>query len=66
MNDSMLLAQGFRCYKQLRVVDDMNDLGSYELQFVDALNSSRLRMIWMIFGREAWLLLKKGYLIACN
>ena len=52
MNDSMLLAQGFRCYKQLRVVDDMNDLGSCELQFVDALNNSNLRMIWMIFGYE--------------
>ena len=32
MNDFMLLAWGFRCYEQLRVMDDMNDLGSCELR----------------------------------
>ena len=52
MNDSMLSAQGSRCYEQLRVVDDMNNLGSYELWSLDALNNSRLRMIWTIFCRE--------------
>ena len=30
----------------------MNDLGSYELRSLDALNNSSLRMIWMIFGHE--------------
>ena len=52
MNDSMLSAQGSRCYEQLRVVEDMNDLGSYELRSLDSLNNSRQRMIWTIFGRE--------------
>ena len=45
MNDFMLSAQGSRCYEQLRVVDDMNDLGSREVRSLDALNNSRLRMI---------------------
>ena len=36
------LAQGFGCYEQLKVVDDMNDLGSHELRPLDAMNSSRL------------------------
>ena len=45
MNDFMLSAQGSRCYEQLRVVDDMNGLGSYGLRSLDALNSSKLRMI---------------------
>ena len=45
MNDFMLSAQGSRCYEQLRVVDDMNSLGSYGLRSLDALNSSKLRMI---------------------
>ena len=52
MNDFMLSAQGSRCYEQLRVVDDINDLGSYELQSLDSLNNSRLRIIWTIFGRK--------------
>ena len=52
MNDSMLLAQGSRCYKQLRVMDDMNDLGSLELRSIDVLYISRLRMIRTIFGCE--------------
>ena len=56
MNDFMLLAQGFRYYEQLRVVDDMNDLGSRELQSLDALNSSRLRMTWIIFVYEPMML----------
>ena len=45
MNDSMFSDQGSRCYEQLRVMDDMNDLGSLELQSLDVLNISRLRMI---------------------
>ena len=52
MNDSMLSAQGSKCYEQLRVMDDMSDLGSRMLQSLDALNSSRLRMIWTIFCHE--------------
>ena len=39
MNDSMLSAQGSRCYEQLRVVDDMNDLESHELRPLDAMNN---------------------------
>ena len=56
MNDSMFSDQGSRCYEQLRVMDDMNDLGSLELQSLDVLNISRLRMIWMIFCREPMML----------
>ena len=33
-------------------MDDMNDLGSCELRSLDALNNSRLRMVWMIFYHE--------------
>ena len=37
--------QSFRCYKELRVVDDMNDSGSYELKPLDLMNCLEL---WMI------------------
>ena len=39
MNDSMWWAQGSRCYEQLKVVNDMNNLGSRELSPLDAMNS---------------------------
>ena len=29
MNNSRLWAQGFRCYEQLRIVDDMNESKSW-------------------------------------
>ena len=45
MNDSLLSTQGSRSYEELTVVDYMNDLGSRDLQTLDVLNSSRLRMI---------------------
>ena len=45
MKDSGSLAQGSRRYEQLRVVNDMNHLGSHELRPIDAMNHSRL---WMI------------------
>ena len=45
MIDFMLSAQGFRYYEQLRVVDDMNDLGSREFKRLDDMNNSGLRMI---------------------
>ena len=31
------LAQGSRCYEQLKVVDDLNDLGSCELRPLDGM-----------------------------
>ena len=37
-------AQGCRCFEQLNIMDDMNDLGSRELRP----SSSGLYMIWMI------------------
>ena len=37
-----LLDHGFRCYEQLRVMDDMNESGSYEFGPLDHTNSSRL------------------------
>ena len=33
-------------------MDDMNDLESYELRPLDAINNSGLWMIWLILGRE--------------
>ena len=35
-------AQGSRSYEQLRVVDDMDDLGSSELRSLNAMNCSGL------------------------
>ena len=46
------LAQGSRCYEQLTIEVDMNDLVCHDLWPPDAINSSRLRMISMILGRE--------------
>ena len=33
-----LWAQGSKWYEQLKVVDDMNDLGSHELKPLDVIN----------------------------
>ena len=44
--------QSSRFYKELKVMDDMNDSGSHELKPLDAMNYSRLRMIWMILHDE--------------
>ena len=45
MNKSRSRAQGSRCYEQIRVADDMNDLGSHKLRDIDAMNNSWLKMI---------------------
>ena len=37
---------------QFRVMDDMNDLGSYEPKLLDAMNNLGLRIISMILGHE--------------
>ena len=50
-NESGLWAQGSRCYEQLKVIDDMNDLGS-ELKALNAMKSSRLWMTWATPGCE--------------
>ena len=52
MSYSRSWAYNFGCYEELKVLDDMNDLGFHELNPLDAMNNLRLRMIWMIFGRE--------------
>ena len=52
MNDFKSWTQGFKCYEKLRVVDDMNNLGSCELRPLDAMNNLGIRMIWMILGHE--------------
>ena len=52
VNDSRLWAQGSRCYEQLKVVDDMDNLGCCELKPQDAINNSWLRMILMNLGHE--------------
>ena len=38
-------AQGYRSYEHLKVVLDMNDLGSHELRLLDAMNRLGL---WML------------------
>ena len=45
-------AQGSRCYKQLMVVDDMNDPGSRELSPLNTMNNLRHWAIWTILGWE--------------
>ena len=45
-------AQSSRCYVQLNIVDDMNDLGSCELRPLDTMNNSNLLMLWMILCHE--------------
>ena len=45
-------AQGSGWYEQLKVVNDMNDLGSRELKPLDVMNNSGLWMIWKILGHE--------------
>ena len=32
--------EGFRCYEHVRVMDDMNNLGSRELKAIDDMNDS--------------------------
>ena len=39
------MSSSYRCYEQLNFVDDMNDLESYELRPLDAINNLGL---WMI------------------
>ena len=33
-------------------MDDMNELGSHELKYLDAMNKSWLQIIWMSPGHE--------------
>ena len=48
MNNFGSWAQGFRCYDQHTVLDDMNDSVSHDLKSLDSMNSSRQRIISMI------------------
>ena len=52
MNDFRLQAKGTWCYEQFKDVDDMNDWMSHELKALDAMNNSRLRLMWTILGHE--------------
>ena len=38
-------AQGYGCFEQLSIINDMNNLISRELRALDAMSSLRLRMI---------------------
>ena len=49
MNDFRSWAHGSKCYEQLRVMDNLE---SYELRPLNAMNNKGLRMIWMIIGCE--------------
>ena len=51
MDDSELLAQGFRCYAQLKVVDYMKD-SYHELRALDSIHMYRLSMTWKNLGWE--------------
>ena len=60
MNDSGLWAQGFKCYKQLRALDVINNsrlwitwttLGG-ELRAIDSIHSSRLWLTWTTLVRD--------------
>ena len=46
MSYSVLWNQAFRCHEQLRVLDDMKDSRSHELKPLDAMNNSKLWIIW--------------------
>ena len=52
MNDSGSWAQDSRCYEQLNIMGDMNDLGCHELKPLNAMSSLGLWMIWMILHHE--------------
>ena len=65
MKDFELGAIGSRCYEQLGVVDDMNDLRSRDLRPLDAMNNSRLRMIWTILSCKLMTLNDKNILGLC-
>ena len=45
-------AQGYGCFEQLSIVNDINDLISRELRPLDALSNLGLWMIWMILRHE--------------
>ena len=45
-------AQGYGCFKQLSIMNYMNDLISRELRLLDAMSSLGLWMIWMILHHE--------------
>ena len=42
INDYGSYAKGFKCYEQLKAVDDVNNSRSYELMALNAMNNSRL------------------------
>ena len=65
MKDFKSCALGSRCYEQLRVVNDMNYSGSRDLRPLDAMNNSRLRMIWTILGCAFMTLNAKNSLGLC-
>ena len=52
MNDFGLFGQDSRFYEQLIVVDDMINLGSFELRPLDDMNLLGCWMISMIFHHE--------------
>ena len=52
MNLSMLWAHSFGCYEQLKVIDDMNNLESYELGPLGDMNNPGLWMIWTIIDDD--------------
>ena len=53
MNDSTSLAQAFKFYEHVRVMDDMNNYRSLELRPLDAMKSLGVLIIWMILSRVA-------------
>ena len=60
LNESSSWVQHFKCYEQLKVVDDIS-YQVHELKSLDGMNNSRLWMICTILGRE----LKDLNVISC-
>ena len=57
MDNFVLCAQASRCCEQLKIIDDINDLGSHELKALDAMSSlgftTRNSTFWHnFFGHE--------------
>ena len=52
INDIMLWAQGPRCYKYIKVIDDLNNSGSHELRPINAMNKLGIQVIWVILSHE--------------
>ena len=62
INYSSSWAEGYGCYEQLSIMDDMNELGSHEVKPLDAMYNSNLLMIWIYLLHElTWMTLGREF-----